>query len=996
MLDRLGFFISHSFNDLRVNKQRTLFALLCIAAGVAAIVSMQTLAHIITDTLDQSVQETNRGDLRLQPERQWSPYIVDSPAQGGLTVTDQGIEYLQTWLDTAYPGSEITYQKTLSESDDIPAGFIVSIPERGTYKLPVFHFMVDADAYPLYGRVETEGGTGLSELLQAPTDVVLSQNLADDLEAELGDQVRVSGANSDFTVRGIVPSDSESGLNEQAFIGHLFGYYYLDWSAVEVFDDVEALTTNIYIKLGDPSQVDDAAEDLDDLRRNAFSITTTTDIKDANQQVAKFVDDMVVVMSLVSLLIGGIGIVNTMMVIVGRRTNEVAVLKTLGLEPQGVVQLFLVEAILFGILGSILGIVAGWGLTYAVKGVGENFLGQRLSFSIAPTPALNGLVVGVAITTIFGFLPTLAAGQIRPAIVLRPSDNVIPSTGRLSAFVALIGLIMALSVVTQGLIGDLLDFELQGVSIRTYTAMLGGVYGALIVVPVVLGGILDMRRRRRGRSWPLRFLLWLVLAGVIPAASAAFGYAVPALLILTGTFIITGYLYITLWLLIWAMGGGRIRDLWPGILVLLFPLFLPLVVILPVLILPTWIIGRLIQRFSFVDMKIAMRSMLSTKSRGASTLLALVVGVFTLSVITMLVDSITSALEELVEQGAGGNLLIANTSGPDATDELSLVLDERMATGEVDGYAIVNTYDARVTEYYDASTGRTVTRSFPRYFDAVEGRTITSNLPDLNMIEGRNLDPALDSGPDADGYWPAVVLRSEEDVNVIESRRAGAGDRITLVINGDRAHPVKLAIVGVAEQGLWFGEAEIFTLRAAFGDRTSDETIIIAEVGETNIKPVRRELLDVPGTIIIETRIFNDLVNSIVDQFTSLPILVAALALVTGGIVIANSVALSTMERRREIGIMKAVGLQRERVLGMLLLENGLMGIVGGLIGVGISFIAIVLMLREILDDQFGKAVPYTTAFTLMALCILISLGAALLSVWSASGEKPLNVLRHE
>jgi putative ABC transport system permease protein len=112
--------------------------------------------------------------------------------------------------------------------------------------------------------------------------------------------------------------------------------------------------------------------------------------------------------------------------------------------------------------------------------------------------------------------------------------------------------------------------------------------------------------------------------------------------------------------------------------------------------------------------------------------------------------------------------------------------------------------------------------------------------------------------------------------------------------------------------------------------------------------------------------------------------------------VIANSVALSTLERRREIGIMKAVGLQRERVLGMLLLENGLMGIVGGLIGVGISFAAIVIMLRYMLEDQFGKAIPYGTAFTLMALCILISLGAAIVSVWGASGEKPLNVLRYE
>jgi ABC-type lipoprotein release transport system permease subunit len=43
-----------------------------------------------------------------------------------------------------------------------------------------------------------------------------------------------------------------------------------------------------------------------------------------------------------------------------------------------------------------------------------------------------------------------------------------------------------------------------------------------------------------------------------------------------------------------------------------------------------------------------------------------------------------------------------------------------------------------------------------------------------------------------------------------------------------------------------------------------------------------------------------------------------------------------------------------------------------------------------------NTAIPYATAFSLMGLCILISLGAALLSVWGASGEKPLNVLRYE
>jgi ABC-type lipoprotein release transport system permease subunit len=65
------------------------------------------------------------------------------------------------------------------------------------------------------------------------------------------------------------------------------------------------------------------------------------------------------------------------------------------------------------------------------------------------------------------------------------------------------------------------------------------------------------------------------------------------------------------------------------------------------------------------------------------------------------------------------------------------------------------------------------------------------------------------------------------------------------------------------------------------------------------------------------------------------------------------------------------------------------------LIGVGISFVGLVISLSSS-DLGSNTAIPYATAFSLMGLCILISLGAALLSVWGASGEKPLNVLRYE
>ncbi|NDJ77884.1 MAG: FtsX-like permease family protein, partial [Chloroflexi bacterium] len=179
-------------------------------------------------------------------------------------------------------------------------------------------------------------------------------------------------------------------------------------------------------------------------------------------------------------------------------------------------------------------------------------------------------------------------------------------------------------------------------------------------------------------------------------------------------------------------------------------------------------------------------------------------------------------------------------------------------------------------------------------------------------------------------------------------------------------------------------------------DIQPDNVNAVVDVDDDQIGQLRDAMSGISGAFVMESRLLNDLVNRMIDRFTSFPILVASLSLVVGGIVIANSVALSTLERRREIGIMKAVGLQRERVLSMILLEYGLMGFIGGLIGIGLGSAILLTLLVGVLGGNLGTSLPYATAFSLMGMCVLIALAAAILTAWRASGEKPLNVLRYE
>ncbi len=118
------------------------------------------------------------------------------------------------------------------------------------------------------------------------------------------------------------------------------------------------------------------------------------ELEKQNAETAGVIDDMILVMGLSSLLIGGIGIVNTMLVVVSRRTLEIAVLKTLGLKGYRVTFLFLVEALLMGLIGSLIGIVIGVILSYLVRGVGEEAFSLSLEWRLYPEAMLSGLFLG--------------------------------------------------------------------------------------------------------------------------------------------------------------------------------------------------------------------------------------------------------------------------------------------------------------------------------------------------------------------------------------------------------------------------------------------------------------------------------------------------------------------------------------------------------------------------------------------------------------------------
>jgi putative ABC transport system permease protein len=134
--------------------------------------------------------------------------------------------------------------------------------------------------------------------------------------------------------------------------------------------------------------------------------------------------------------------------------------------------------------------------------------------------------------------------------------------------------------------------------------------------------------------------------------------------------------------------------------------------------------------------------------------------------------------------------------------------------------------------------------------------------------------------------------------------------------------------------------------------------------------------------------------NTIIDQFAMFPEIIGALFLAAGAVIIANTVSLAMLERRKEIAVMKSIGASRRLILRQLLSENALVGFVGAAVGTVLAMGATLLVDDALFQIPVSFSAP--TILGLIALGTILAAGAALLTAWPASSEKPLTVLRYQ
>lgn len=241
--------------------------------------------------------------------------------------------------------------------------------------------------------------------------VVVGSAIAEKLDASVGEELKLK--NEPFEVVGILES-TLSAPDQFAFIGYP--------EALELF-----LETNPYIKEKeivetiyvtaesgvDPERVSERiADEVSEVR--------VISPDEAGQQISQFsliFNAILLGIGLIALLVGGLSIINTMIMSVSERTREIGLKKAIGAETRSILGEYLLESAMIGLLGGLIGTGLGVSAIAVLNSITSTK--QVTVFAITPTVVIGPVVFAVVLGTVAGFFPALRAARLEPVQSLR-------------------------------------------------------------------------------------------------------------------------------------------------------------------------------------------------------------------------------------------------------------------------------------------------------------------------------------------------------------------------------------------------------------------------------------------------------------------------------------------------------------------------------------------------------------------------------------------------
>jgi putative ABC transport system permease protein len=405
------FMLSMAWRETRAAWRHFLYFLVCIAIGVGALTGVSLFGAQVEQTVTKEARSLLGGDLEIRLSRQVSPAgqaVLDSLNDRGVAST----HISELVAMAAKAKSSTTGQPT-----------------------QIIELKAVEPQYPLYGSLRLEPDAGLAELLRRQTGncperlcfgVVVQESLLIRMGLAVGDRLKIG--QGQFVITGVVRTEPDRMANAFSL-------------GPRVFMSQEGLRAADLIKLGSrvreryllkiPSAM--APEPLlYELRgRLASDSARVSGYRDAQPQLKQSLDQLTRYLGLIgltALFVGGLGVATSVHAFVREKLNTIAILKTVGADSPTIIWTYVLQAMILGLMGSLVGLVIGvllhQGLPWMIAALMASDLLDQLGFAkagmeVSFAPLAKGMALGLLSTLLFTLWPLLTIRDVKPARIFR-------------------------------------------------------------------------------------------------------------------------------------------------------------------------------------------------------------------------------------------------------------------------------------------------------------------------------------------------------------------------------------------------------------------------------------------------------------------------------------------------------------------------------------------------------------------------------------------------
>ncbi|SNS28689.1 putative ABC transport system permease protein [Anaerovirgula multivorans] len=388
--------IKMSWQNISHNKMRSFLTTLGIVIGVTSIIALITIVQGVTGEVTNQFESLGAGKITIQ--------APGTPLKQGLT--DNDIKRLSDIEDVEGVSPTLSIQGSVVRNASVEEGIRI----EGKNEV---YFQHNPDL------ISRGRGFNILDMESKNRVAIINETLEEDLfwgEDSIGEAMQINGTT--YTVVGVTNNDISTDMMSMGGSGSESKVIIPYQTAMGIAG--VGNTSSLELLVSDSNKTDEVIQNVElilnqafNYKENSYSIINMEDLLDVMNSMTDMMTMMLAGIASIALLVGGIGIMNMMLVSVTERTTEIGLRKALGAEPKRIQLQFLIESIFLSLLGGLIGLVLGLGISWIVSNV--------IGFTFVPSSGAIGLGVGfsAAVGIIFGWAPARKASVLNPIDALR-------------------------------------------------------------------------------------------------------------------------------------------------------------------------------------------------------------------------------------------------------------------------------------------------------------------------------------------------------------------------------------------------------------------------------------------------------------------------------------------------------------------------------------------------------------------------------------------------